>query len=189
VVRGLSTINGKNILLVSEGSLEKELLTANPSLVAITVKKKYPSTIEVSTQAESPLVNFAADYGYFFLSRGGKVLGKSTIKNDTLPVMQYYQKLNYRSIQSGDSLDYKDIQIAIHFLGKAADLGLSVNTIDITGLNMIALHLKGQRVIFTTEKDTAPQDYQFETIIKQFRIEGKNFSVLDLRFDKPVLQF
>ncbi|EKE03229.1 MAG: hypothetical protein ACD_20C00232G0001 [uncultured bacterium] len=54
---------------------------------------------------------------------------------------------------------------------------------------MIRLNLGDSVVIFTAEKNINDQIDKLEKIIKQFKVEGNSFSLLDLRFDKPILRF
>ncbi|QQG44834.1 MAG: FtsQ-type POTRA domain-containing protein [Candidatus Roizmanbacteria bacterium] len=193
---GLQELNGKNILLLSGETIKRDLLMNNPIIKQINVQKKYPDKLILIIETYRPAVYFVVDQGYFILSADGRILSK--IKKDYpqnellpggIPKINYYQKLNYSSWKNGDYLRYKDIVSALHFLKTALDLGLEINTIDINGTNMIALQMKGKKIIFTTEKDESVEDYQLNTIIRQFKIEGRDFDVLDLRFDKPMVQF
>jgi len=47
----------------------------------------------------------------------------------------------------------------------------------------------GKKIIFSVKKDREEQDYLLETIIRQFKIQGKEFQEIDLRFNKPVIAF
>ena len=63
-------------------------------------------------------------------------------------------------------------------------------TIDIKGQDMLVFNLiDGKQIIFSNSKDKNTQNYQLELIIKQFKIEGKEFKKIDLRFDKPIISF
>lgn len=187
--KGADLWSKKNIFLLSEEEIEKNLLAVNPLFKKVNVYKRYPNTLRLVIQKHEPFVYLSVYQGYFMLSDDARILSKSKTKENDLPVINYYQKLSYNIWQSGDFIKYKDIASALHFLRKTLDLGLEIYTIDISGTNMIALNLKDQTIFFTTEKDPSIQDYQVETIIRQFKITGKNFATLDLRFDKPIIQF
>ena len=63
-------------------------------------------------------------------------------------------------------------------------------TIDIKGQDMLVFNLESDKeIIFSNKKEKELQDYQLEFIIKQFKIEGKEFKKIDLRFEKPVVTF
>lgn len=188
-LRGIESWNGKNMFLIQEDKMKQDLINANPLLKDVKVVKKYPNTLNFIVSRYEESVYLVVDQGYFLLGDDGRILSKTKDKAKDLPVINYYQKLNYSSWQSGDFIQYKDIMTALHFLRKSSDLGLTINTIDIGGTNMIALQLKDRKILFSSEKDRVLEDYQLDTIIRQFKIEGRQFTVLDLRFDKPVIQF
>ena len=56
------------------------------------------------------------------------------------------------------------------------------------GLAHSVEHLVSKKAI-SNKKEKELQDYQLEFIIRQFKIEGKEFKKIDLRFDKPVIAF
>lgn len=188
-IQGIESWNDQNMFLISSENIRQELITANPLLKDIKVEKIYPDMLRFTPSMISKSAFLVVDQGYFLIGEEGRILQKVKKKESGVPVINYYQKLHYTSWQSGDYVQYKDILTALHFLKKAKDLGLKIDAIDIVGLNMIALHLQEQKILFTTDKDKSIQDYQLETIIRQFKINGKQFKVLDLRFDKPIIQF
>lgn len=189
VLKGLYSWNDTNLILLKEAEVVETLTKINPMIKTITVVKKYPSSLLITVSLYKPSAYFSADSGYFIVSDNGRVLQKTKQKELSLPVIHYYQKLNYIRWQSGDFLTYKDILAALRFLQKTSDLGMTVDTVDIAGTNMIALQLQAQKILFTTEKDIDLQEYQLETLARQFKIKGGSFRVLDLRFDKPIIQF
>lgn len=188
-LKGLYAWNNSNLILLKEGEVAETLTKVNPLVKTMTVVKKYPSTLLITVALYKPQAYFTADSGYFVVSDNGRILQKTKKKELVLPVIHYYQKLNYVRWQSGDFLTYKDILAALGFLQKTLDLGMTVDTVDIAGTNMIALQLQAQKILFTTEKDIDLQEYQLETIARQFKVKGGGFRVLDLRFDKPIIQF
>ncbi len=187
-LNGLSNLKDENILFLNTEALEKTVYHNNPAIRKITVTKKYPHTLYVDVKWNEPFVQLRVNEGYFILSDDGRIVSKTREKDNALAEITYYQQLNFNSFQSGDQIYYKDIVSSLHFLKLALDLGFKINMIDINGFNMIGLLAKDKEFVFTTEKDTAIQDYQFTRLIKQFKIEGTDFKVLDLRFDKPVIQ-
>lgn len=189
LIRGVSNYNSKNILLLNADEVQKHILSRNPHFNQVNVSKKYPGTLLIVVSFRTPYANFAVDKGFFILSDDGKIIKKSQSPVKDLPIIKYYQKFNFSSWQSGDNIQYKDIATSIKFLKDALDLGLAIDTIDIKGTNMIALRVKEKSILFTTEKDEKIQGYQFKTIVKKLKIEGRDFTVLDVRFDKPVIQF
>ncbi len=174
---------------VDDQEVEKTIKRYNALVKSVVVKKQYPDRLQVTVTFYKPFAYFQADAGYFAVSGDGRVLFKKKDYDRTYPLIRYYQKLSFQETQSGEYLNQKDIATGLHFLLSALDLGLRINTIDINGLDMIALQLHDKRILFTIEKDITTQDYQLGTILRQFKIEGRDFKVLDLRFEKPIIQF
>ena len=107
-----------------------------------------------------------------------------------MPIINYYQKLNFRSFQTGDWIDFKDIKQTLFFVEKLSQLNLIPLTIDIKGQDMLVFNLNDNKtIVFSNSKDKEDQSYQLELIIRQFKVEGKEYKKIDLRFDKPIIQF
>lgn len=179
---------GKNILFLSEETVKKNISESNPQVGNIRLEKIYPDTVRIRVELDNPIAILTVDQGLFVLNNSGKIISKVKTDNTNLPKINYYQKLNYSSFVPGDYVEYNDIKTTLVLLKKLEGLDLEVANVDINGLNMIRLNLKSGVILATTEKDLKTQVYQLEKIIKQFRIEGKEFETLDVRFDKPVVK-
>jgi cell division septal protein FtsQ len=186
-IQGLEIFENASLITLNEKTAEKQLYNNNSYINKVTVHKKYPSTITVSISFLEPLAQFEAGEGYFVLSSNARILKKIQTKNSSLPIIHYYQKLSYSGSKAGDSLLFKDIHASLDFLTKAKDLGLRINSIDIQGFNMIALNTDSQKIIFGLSKAEKDQLYQFEQVIHQFKIQGKQFKTLDLRFERVIV--
>ncbi len=187
-VTGLTSFYQRNLFLVSEEQLKTGIMSTNPHVQSVSVEKRFPQTLALTIGFYSPAAYLKVNGGYFLLAESGNVLEKTkSVTSGSIPTIKYYQQLDYYGFQSGDVIGYKDINTSLQLLTKALDLGFTINNIDINGLSMIVLNSKDKRFLFTTEKDTSEQEYQFSAIIRKFRAEGKDFKTLDLRFDKPVI--
>lgn len=189
IVNGLENFSHKNILFIKNEEVVNKIVESNPQLEEIEVEKKFPNILIIKVELSKPLAVMKVNTGFFLLSENGKIISKTKMNTSDLPLINYYQKLDYFSFNNGDTLTYKDITFSLIYLKKASSLGLSMITLDINGEHMVALKLKDREVIFSLEKDQLVQVDQFETIIKDFKIQGKNFKKLDLRFEKPIVTF
>ena len=188
-IKGLNNFKNKSLLFTLADSIKNELSLNNPQISTIKIVKNYPDELHLNIEFSRPISALKVSGGYFFLDREGKILFKKTENSENYPIINFYQKFSFASFEAGQSIDYKDIKTSLHFIVKTSGLGLKPVTIDIGGLSMIAFNLEKGKVFFTTEKDISVQDYQLESVVKQFKIQGKDFKILDLRFDKPVVQF
>ncbi len=187
-IRGLENIKNNNLLLLSNNKIKTIILNSNPQFKTVKVEKDYPNKIKLMIETDNPLIALKVNQGYLLLDINGKVIAKNKENPVGLPKLSYYQQLDYESSNPGDKIDLKDILTALHFVKKISDLGLNAISVDINGLDMIRLNLKDKTIIFTTKKDINIQDYQLETILREFKIQGTDFADLDLRFDKPVIK-
>ncbi len=186
---GLDNIKNKNIFFLDEKKASAELLQKNPYLKKVNLRKNYPHQLIIEVTIDQPIAALKTNQGFFLLSEKGKIISKKKDDDKNLPLINYYQNFYYYQYQAGELIDYKEIITALKWLKLINDLGLKVDTVDIAGWHMVAFNLGEKKIIFSLEKDYQVQAYQLATIIKQFKIEGRGFSSLDLRFDKPVIRF
>ena len=187
-IRGITSLYNKNLLLLSIASVKTELEQNNPTIKDVVIEKQYPHRVLITAVFYNPIAYLKVNNGYFLLSDDGKILKKTkTVENASIPIINYYQQLDYLGFQSGDVISYLDVKTSLKLLVSLLDLGFIINNIDISGFSMIVLNSKDKRFVFTTEKDVSEQEYQFSAIVRKFRTEGKDFKSLDLRFDKPVI--
>lgn len=188
-LRGLRKYYQKNLIFLSPKEIEQSILTDNPQLQSVSIEKKYPNSLVISIKEQQIVATLEMNEGYAYLSEDGKIVQKSREQNKQLPLIHYYQKFIYSVVSAGDDLKYIDIISALHFIKKCSELGLKTDTVDISGLDMLLFTIGDKKMYFTTEKDIRTQDYELGEIIRQFKIEGKDFKSLDLRFDKPIITF
>ena len=186
---GVELLKNKNCLLITPDQIKKIILERNPQIEVINIEKELPNELTIYYELLQPFVEIKANNGYLVLSRKGKIIQKNKKESkEKLPKIQYYQQFDYLSFNIGDVIDTKDIQYSLSFASKIKDSELSFTSIDIASPNMIRLSLDDSVVYLTTEKDINTQNNQLLKIIEQFKIEGKKFKILDLRFDKPVIK-
>lgn len=186
---GLNDLRGESMLLVNEKQIEKDLQNRNPTLQSISVVRDFPSTLKIRISLRKPIVALqASDDGTFILDRDGIILLRQQKYNGNLPILKYYQTFQYKQYQVGDKIDYKDLVTALYFIDALSGFGYPSKRIDIDGLYMIRLLVIDDKTFFvTSEKDREVQMYQLKELLRQFKIQGKDFKTIDLRFDKPVI--
>lgn len=184
---GINELKNINIFLLDSDKTKEAIVKNNPIIKEMVLYKKYPNKIELIVVKNQVVALFKANSGYFYLSENARIINKKKELTDNYPIINYYQKIDYASTGLGSKLTNKDITFSLDGLLKCRNLGLEIISIDIMSLNMIGFNLKGKKILFSLDKDKASQFYELETIIKQFRAEGKDFSTLDLRFEKPVM--
>jgi cell division septal protein FtsQ len=183
-------IINKSLLLLDTDKISEKIINENYLVKTAKVEKIWPSKLKITISLYEPCASLIVNNGFFNLSCDGRILQKSRNMIQYLPVINYYQKLNNNSFQTGDWIDYKDIRHVLFFINKLSEISIKVLTVDIKGQDMLVFNLiDDKKVIFSNSKDQDIQDYQLELIIKQFKIEGRNYKKIDLRFDKPIISF
>lgn len=181
---------GKNLFFLDKDKIAKQTIKENFYLKVAEIEKIWPDTVKVSVRIYDPCALLIVNGGFFNLSCDGRILERKNNKQPFFPVINYYQKLNNNFFQTGDWIDYEDIKKTLHFVNQLKQLDIVPLTIDIKGQDMLLFKLiDGKEIIFSNSKDREVQDYQLELIVKQFKIEGKEFKKIDLRFNKPIIQF
>ncbi len=189
-LNGLSNLRNKKLLFLSAGNEEKNLLAANPNLKKIRIVKQFPNSLFIFVEENSYIAAIKLNSGYGYLDAEGKVVRKKKEIEPGVPIITFYQYFDYSALQSGERLNYIELITALFFLKSTKDLGLNVESIDISGSSMIVFNLKDEvKLRFTSEKSKEKQLHDLERIVGQFKIEAKAFKILDLRFDKPVVRF
>lgn len=186
---GLNNYMNQNILFINEKKLTADLLRKNSNIKIILVQKVFPDKIKIYYKNIEPIAQFKINEGYLVLSSEGQIVKKTKSIDRTLTQINYYQQYDYGLFHPGEKLEFKDIVYAIGFIKSSLDLGLKPDTLDIKDINMITSNINGKMIIFSAEKDLTTITNEFTAIMKKFKIEGRDFKVLDLRFDKPIVKF
>jgi len=148
-----------------------------------------PSTLILNITEDKPIGALSVNQGYFYLAANGKILRKTKLFTKNAPQVNFYQKLDFLTYSAGDRLNYKELIMALELIDSFNDLGYKVDKVDIGGTNMILFNQDKKVIIFSSDKKVEEQIYQWQEIVKKFRIEGRLYKEIDLRFDKPIIRF
>ncbi|MCS6956783.1 MAG: hypothetical protein NZM02_03005 [Patescibacteria group bacterium] len=187
---GLEEIKKQQIFFLDEQKIKNILLKKNPKIKDVKIKVKYPDLIIVDIVKDEEIAFLETDNGYFYLSENGKIIFKSkNKKSEFLPKINFYQKLNFNSYLPGEKIYFKEINDVLKILQKMNEINVKIISVDINGVGMLLFYLDDKKIFFSSEKNIDAQWFQFEQIFKQFKIEGRNYKEIDLRFDKPIIRF
>ena len=179
----------KDLLLVSGKNIASILKQKNPLIKDIVVKKKLPNSLILILEMYEPLADIITSNGYFRISEDGRILLKLKNYDKFYPLITYYQKLNYYSYSSGDFIKLKDIITSLYFLKFLQNSFLVIDSVDIKDKDMLVFNLENKKIILTNNKEIGLQEYTLDEILKSLRVTGKSFKTIDLRFNKPVIEF
>lgn len=189
-ISGLKSIENQLIFFTNEQIISDFLLKNNPQIETIIIKKKLPDTIIISPQFSNTEAQLKTNGGFFVLSKRGRIIKKTKTLINKIPLINFYQLLDFYQFPSGSYLDFKEIIIALEVLEKLKNLGFNdINTIDIKSYDVIIFN-KGNReeIIISAVKDKKKLFYEIDTIVNnKNRFNKKSFKKVDLRFNKPII--
>ncbi|GAB4219305.1 MAG: hypothetical protein Fur009_4810 [Candidatus Microgenomates bacterium] len=186
---GIEELKNNYLIFLNEDQIKSQLLKKNPEIKDIQFEKYYPNTLILRIFMDKPVAILPVDNGYFYLTYEGKIFSKSKKINEKTTIINFYQKLISNNYYPGENIQLKEIILALKILKKMSDLNVNVNSLDINGIGVIVFNLKDKKIYFSSEKNIENQFYQFESIYRQFKIEGRNYREIDLQFDKPIVRF
>lgn len=124
------------------------------------------------------LISFLSLFGYFAAS--SDFFGKKIIS--PVPLAKSYDKSMINAIKNINQSDLEKLKTDL--------LKNNISFVDISASSDGSLNVllsSDQNVIFSPKKDIDFQISSLQLIMSRFTIEGRRFSRLDFRFDKPVI--
>lgn len=186
---GIEKLKKSNILFIQEAKIQNSLKKENPLIDEIYIKKKYPSTLLITVRELKSFAYIKGNTKYLIISDNGRILQKTNEKPVNIPNIRYYQVINEDIFKTGDKIQFKDLNAGLFFLKALQDIGLNVESVDIVGFDMVLCKVNSSEIIFSTEKEKEQQIYNAGEVIKKFRVEGKEYRKIDVRFEKPFVTF
>lgn len=187
---GTGQLKGSMLPLLSSSQVMKQLSDMNHHLKIISVSKQYPHTLNILVNPLQYEAALEVESGYFLMNEDGLLIARTKKNSDIqVPIIHLYQLLTFTAYQPGDTISFSEIQLALIALKITQSLGLVPIRVDIDSSHVLALHTSESEFRLTSEKDTDVQIYQLKAIVEEMRKQGKTIRLLDLRFDKPIVQF
>lgn len=172
---------GKNLFFLQTAQLEQQLLASYPLLGTVTFSKSFPSTLVLHVTLRQPYVYVVSQSHQYLVDRDGIVLSESD-KGSSLPRMIF--DIGIQSI--GSKITDSRVVGALQFLTALSD-GIVVESI-LEKDSASILATMGHTNIFLPQKgDLKVKAGTLQTIVMGFRIKGTLPTVIDLRFEKPIV--
>lgn len=175
-------------ILINKEKIKKELESLNPQIRKIDLNFNSVNELFINISCFYPLAYIKQDGYFLYLSENGRILFKKKEPEKNLTAIDYYQKIPY-FYKTGDWLNFKDLKLALLMIKTLNDLGYKSQKVQIKSEDFIILYVDNKNIIFSSSKDDKRQKLELTEILKQFKIKGRDFQKLDLRFDKPVVVF
>lgn len=188
-IYGIETLHRKNIFFLDIKKEKERLQKINPHLFFIKITKTFPDKLVIEVKEEASIAVLKATDGYFILGKEGKILkkNKKTYENN-LPIINFYQPFYYSLFSVGEKITNQEILSALFLIEKLNRIQIIPQTVDINSFNMLIFNLGEEKIFFDGNKDLDKQYEEFKVLIKKLKIQGIEYRVIDMRFNKPIIQ-
>ena len=167
-------------------SLKVEL--AERTAVAAGVQLNFQPDLSIATSSAAIIATnsagmLATQAAFFALDKSG-VIFKNLPATPTLPKVYLNSQLAL-----GAKIIDKEVLWLLNFLETAESLNLNfVDFVKTVQGWLIGETNDGVRIILSSAADPVKTSYSLQAILRQAKIEGAKFKILDLRFEKPILK-
>jgi hypothetical protein len=174
----------KNLLFFPSDRITLEIKQANPLLADIHFQKKFPHTLVIVPVLREPVAKLAATDRSVFVDKEAVVLAdddgtKAQLPTIVVPVV---------GVRIGETISDKRVVASVGFIAETRGV-CSVTTVTVYEGRYLQAKCDSLQVLFTQDTPIASTVATLQTLILGFRIKGTLPSVVDLRFDKPVVRF
>ncbi len=179
-------INDKNfpnsLLFLNEDHLERSIKTAYPTVRDVVVRKQYPDTLKLYLYPRTPIAVCLMGNRYVLVDQEGFMLGDAATVY-SYPVLEIGSE--YRAY--GERFTDERMLYALKFIALTQDY-LEVQKVTSEDSENIRIKTKESDILITQKRELEIVLPTLQTLIAGFRIRGKMPAVIDLRFNKPVVQ-
>jgi len=172
---------GKNLFFLQTKQLEQELLATYPLLGTVTFSKTFPSTLVLHVKLRQPYVYVISQSHQYVVDRDGIVLSESD-KGPLLPRLNF--DIGIRSI--GSKITDSRVVSALQFL-TALPEGIVIEFVSEKDIASIQASMGHTNIFLPQKGDLKVKAGTLQTIVMGFRIKGTLPTVIDLRFEKPIV--
>lgn len=174
----------KNLLFFPSDQIKKEILSNNPALADVEFRKNFPHTLIIKATLRTPVARFASANGQMLLLDRNAVVLTYGDQGLRLPVFRFA----VGSVRIGEALNNQRLRFALSMLDGIARIDPVVSVEEQADFSII---IKTEKTSIYITQDAQPDQTiaTLQTLFGGFRIKGRLPTVVDLRFDKPVVHF
>jgi cell division septal protein FtsQ len=195
---------GKNLIFLKKEEISKKFLKSHQVVKNLKIKKVLPNKLvfelerrkevavlgfelkledKETTSSGKPIFETTKDF--FLVDEEGVVVKKEN--NNLLPLILLSEELN---LNIGQKVPKKEIVEAIKFLTNLRLNLLEPKVAKITSPYSLSVWLEdGKEALFSLKKEIQVQVDSLQFILSRSKIEGRKIKKIDLRFDKPVVNY
>jgi cell division protein FtsQ len=178
---------GKNIIFLPTNLVREEVLRFKPTLKEVKIKKELPNKLIFELKEREGVVVLGLEnlQKFWIVDEEGVVLAGE--KKSDLPLILLEEPLK---LDIGQKIDKKEIIQAINFLTNLRLNLLEPKIAKFVSSSSLEVLLKDNiTALFSLKKEVQIQIDSLQFILSRAKIEGKGIKKIDLRFDKPVVNY
>ena len=171
-----------NMIFFQSDAVIAEIKEENPLIKTIEIRKHFPSTLELVVYKRQPIARLQTNTALVGIDEEGVVT--DMLGSDTLPVILIDVPLVRMGAMMKDEAVKQSVTILVH-----ASSYMHIQKIQKYESMSLQVKTQESNIFFTQKGDIRPILDTLQTLILGFRIKGTMPKTIDLRFDKPVVQF
>ena len=174
----------RTLLFFPSDRMRSEILSQNPILSDIKFEKKYPHTLVIVPVLRSATALIISPSRRVFIDSRGIVLSDADTTPGGLPQIS----ISIPVLRVGEQIADTRIAAILEFTEGIRPL-LPIETVTVTDDGLIRAHTGTLDILFTQDIPVRSTLTTLQTLLSGFRIKGTLPTVIDLRFDKPIVKF
>ncbi len=171
-----------NMIFFQSDAVIKMIKDGNPLIQTIEIKKHFPSTLELIVYKRQPIARLQTSTAIVGIDAEGVVTDMLGV--NTLPVIS----IDVPLVRMGQIIKDDAVKQSVLIIKGVSSL-LHVKKIERYETLSLRVICQESNIFFPQKGDIRPILDTLQTLILGFRIKGTMPKTIDLRFDKPVVQF
>jgi len=174
----------KNIFFLNTEQLVEKIKLKYPCVRESKIRKVLPSKVEISLELDEPVAKIGSKN--LVITSEGLVIGaKEEDKN--LPLLDF-EKAN--DTENGQRVSDEVVLFALKVTHALLKTDYSVQSVRVIDSNTIAAYARNDLLaIFSKNKNEFLQVDSLQQVLARTKIDESKISKIDLRFDKPVIEY
>jgi len=171
-----------NTLLFPAVSVMRQIQDDNPLIRSIEIKRHFPSTLELVVHKRQPIARLQTNTAIVRIDEDGVITDE--VGGTNIPVI----RIDVPMVRMGQTMHDTAVAQAVKIIAGTASF-LPMQYITIYETSSLRARYQGSDIFFPQKSDIRPILNTLQTLMSGFRIKGLIPKTIDLRFDKPVVQF
>ncbi|MFZ2025134.1 MAG: hypothetical protein WAV51_02560 [Microgenomates group bacterium] len=171
-----------NMIFFQSDAVITQIKNDNPLIKTIEIRKHFPSTLELVVYKRQPIARLQTSTAIVGID--SEAIVTDVLGNDLAPVIQ----IDVPLVRMGQTIKDEGVKQAVEIIAGSQSF---LHIRKIQNYETVSLQARTQEsnIFFPQKGDIRPILDTLQTLIMGFRIKGTMPKTIDLRFDKPVVQF